>query len=487
MIVDSHNPRLLGSSQLGKKSNGDWRMSLLPKRAVTSLKVFVGAILMLATLVMPAWAGRVALVVGNADYENVPSLANPRNDAEAMAASLRDMGFEVFDGYDLTRSAFEDLIRDFARGAQGADAAVLYYAGHGLEVASVNYLVPVDANIQDETDLKFETISLTDILGFMEREQRTNLIFLDACRDNPMARNLALNMGTRSVAVGRGLAPVDTGVGTMIAYSTQPGNVALDGEGRHSPFTDALLTHITTPELDVEIMMREVRRDVMQATGGLQVPWSSSSLTGSFVFQLTPASLPAPEAEVEAAEAASVTDAPVAAPEAPRIVSDPVVANTAPEQAAEPEADQPVELALASPTSETPALQIEPLSERELARRTQAALNRLGCNAGTEDGLWGRNSRSALERLAEHAPSLTLASLDPSTELLAAIDVLEGRICPLVCNATEDLIDGACVTKTCPTGQRLSSRGQCYTPQASSGARSSSSNCFTYNGQRFCN
>ena len=92
MIVDSHNPRLLGSSQLGKKSNGDWRMALLPKRAVTSLKVFVGAILMLATLVMPAWAGRVALVVGNAEYENVPSLANPRNDAEAMAAHLTAEG-----------------------------------------------------------------------------------------------------------------------------------------------------------------------------------------------------------------------------------------------------------------------------------------------------------------------------------------------------------------------------------------------------------
>jgi hypothetical protein len=404
---------------------------------------------LLAGINTPANAGRVALVVGNAQYENTQPLANPRNDAEAIAASLRALGFEVFDGYDLTRTAFEELIRAFARGAEDADAAVLYYAGHGLEVGSVNYLVPVDANIRDETDLKFETIILDDIIGFMERENRTNLIFLDACRDNPMARNLSLNMGTRSVAVGRGLAPVDTGVGTLIAYATQPGNVALDGAGQHSPFTDALLEHISTPDLDVEIMMRSVRRDVMQKTAGQQVPWSSSSLTGSFIFQPKPVQTPTPTA----------------------------LAAVAPEPPTAPRETVPV------PPVAEPTVQ-------ELALGVQTELNRLGCDAGTPDGVWGRKSRAALTRLAEHAPSIENPTQEPTEILLRQIAQLDGRICPLVCAPTQNLIGGACVRKTCAKGQRLSSRGQCYTPQAAKprnrSTTKSGSSCFKYNGQTFC-
>ena len=259
-------------------------------RVCIALQVFIALFVMAG----PSHAQRVALVLGNAEYEHTVPLANPRNDAEAISAALEDLGFDVFDGYDLTRAETEDLIRVFARAAGDATTALLYYAGHGLEVAGVNYLVPVDAQISDEADLKFETINLADIMTLMEQEERTNLIFLDACRDNPMAGNLARNMGTRSAAIGRGLARVDTGVGTMIAYATQPGNVALDGTGKHSPFTSALLDHISTPSLDVEIMMRRVRRDVMDLTAGQQVPWSSSSLTGGFSFmaQLPPISVP---------------------------------------------------------------------------------------------------------------------------------------------------------------------------------------------------
>lgn len=461
----------------------------------------------------PAIAGRVALVVGNAAYENTEPLANPRNDAEAMSRTLRELGFEVFDGYDLTRSAFEDLIREFARGARDADAAMLYYAGHGLEVASVNYLVPIDATIRDETDLKFETIVLSDIIALMEREQRTNLVFLDACRDNPMARNLSLNMGTRSVAVGRGLAPIDTGVGTMIAYSTQPGNVALDGVGRHSPFTDALLEHIATPALDVEIMMRRVRRDVMQETAGQQVPWSSSSLTGSFVFQPQAQQTPIPvavppvtaEPEVVAVEPEAIEEPETTTePQATRPAIEPNTVVIVPELTPVPPAEtgeNEVVLSSVDPdqTEVSPELpdtaapsRFTPLSQEELTRRTQAELNRLGCNAGTEDGIWGNKSRGALERLAKHAPSVEIAALDPTETLLRDMEALDGRICPLECAVTENLIDGSCVQKTCPSGQRLSSKGQCYTPQAASSRQRtttrsrSSSNCFSFNGQTFC-
>ena len=449
------------------------------KSAVRLVRAYLAGLLILATCVMAgqASAGRVALVLGNADYEHTVPLANPRNDAEAISAALRELGFDVYDGFDLGRAETEDLIRDFARASQEATTAMLYYAGHGLEVGGINYLVPVDAQIRDEADLKFETINLTDILQLMEREDRTNLIFLDACRDNPMASNLARNMGTRSTAIGRGLARVETGVGTMIAYATQPGNVALDGTGRHSPFTTALLTHIATPELDVEIMMRRVRRDVMDLTGGLQVPWSSSSLTGSFAFKLHQTPTVVAEPPVMAALAV-----PEAAPIESPSVPDAPVAQTGP--ATIPEAGR----------SELPVV-TEALSEEELARRAQIALNRLGCDAGVEDGIWGRKSRAALERLSEHQPGFDLVSLDPSEDLLRRLDPLEGRICPVVCAVTEDLVGETCVRKTCPSGQRLSSKGVCFTPQATSSRTSSgsssparrSSNCFKFNGQTFCN
>lgn len=418
----------------------------------------------------PAFAERVALVIGNSKYENTEPLANPRNDAEAISEKLRKLKFTVFDGYDLSRNKFEELIRDFVRGAEGADAAVFFYAGHGLEVGSINYLVPVDANIRDETDLEFETININDILRFMEREQRTNLIFLDACRDNPMARNLSLNMGTRSVAVGRGLAPVETGVGTMIAYSTQPGNVALDGAGRHSPFTEALLGHIETPNLDVEIMMRSVRRDVMQITAGQQVPWSSSSLTGSFVFQNQP-----PQSVAALPKAKEIPDEQMPDPAA------------LPEPNTGPETSVPVAVAVPDPEG---AARPVGLSEAELALLTQAELNRLGCNAGVEDGKWGRNSRAALARLAASAPSISAPDPVPTALLLRQMQKLEGRICPLVCRATENLVEGACIRKTCRKGQRLSSRGVCYTPKAtSSRARATpkrESSCFNFDGATYC-
>jgi len=228
--------------------------------------------------------GRVALVIGNSAYEHVSPLKNPKNDAEAISAMLAQLGFKVIKGIDLTRTELEAKAREFALSSRGAEVALFYYAGHGLQVNGQNYLAPVDVELADEADLDFQTVSLDTILRNMERERRTNLVFLDACRDNPLARNLARSMGTRSAAVGRGLARTESGVGTLIAFATQPGNVALDGEGANSPFTTALLQHIETPDLDVALLMRRVREDVMAATNDRQVPWSNSSLTGSFAF-----------------------------------------------------------------------------------------------------------------------------------------------------------------------------------------------------------
>ncbi|MBL4787246.1 MAG: caspase family protein [Cohaesibacteraceae bacterium] len=241
-------------------------------------------------------ANRVALVIGNSSYTQVAPLRNPKNDARALAAKLEDLDFQVVSGIDLDRRGFIKKIREFSKISAGADVALFFYAGHGLQVSGSNYLVPVDATIGDETDLEFEAIDLSAILKVMEREDRINLVFLDACRDNPMSRSLSRSMGTRSAAVGRGLAPLDSGSGTLIGFATQPGNVALDGEGTvNSPFTSALLKHIDTPNLDVAQLMRRVRKDVKAQTNGRQIPWTNESLTEDFAFNRVDADAIAPK------------------------------------------------------------------------------------------------------------------------------------------------------------------------------------------------
>jgi len=241
---------------------------------------------MAVSLLSPAAAAerRVALVIGNSAYKQVPVLDNPANDATDLAAKLGSIGFDVVRGIDLDYSGMRDIIRRFGDKMAGADVALVFYAGHGLQVAGKNYLVPIDAKISNQTDVDLATIDMDLILRAMEADNRTNIVFLDACRDNPFAQKLAANLGTRSASVGRGLAQAQAAVGTLIAYSTQPGNVALDGQGRNSPFTSALLKNIDTPGLSLGDTMIAVRNDVLQQTNGQQVPWDHSSMTGQFYF-----------------------------------------------------------------------------------------------------------------------------------------------------------------------------------------------------------
>lgn len=251
-----------------------------------------------ALMALPATAQkRVALVIGNSAYQHATALANPANDAGDMSAALKELGFEVILGLDLDKRAFDARVRDFSRALPDAETGVFYYAGHGLQVVGRNYLVPVDAQLQSERDLDFEASSLDFILKQMEldRDGKTSIVFLDACRDNPLAGNLARSMGTRSAGVGRGLAQVQAGVGTFVAYSTQPGNVALDGQERNSPFTAALATSIREPGRNLTSVMIDVRKKVLAATAGKQVPWDHSALTGDFYFHLASAPGVAPK------------------------------------------------------------------------------------------------------------------------------------------------------------------------------------------------
>jgi uncharacterized caspase-like protein len=190
----------------------------------------------------------------------------------------------VVAGSNLDRHGMDDAIREFGRKLEGADLALFFYAGHGLQVGGKNYLVPVDAKLERAGDLALDAVDISTVLAQMEVAKRVNLVFLDACRDNPLARSLASSLGTRGIAVGTGLASVQSAIGTMIAYSTQPDNVALDGSGRNSPFTAALLKHIATPNVEIGTIMRRVRADVVAATHERQVPWDSSSLIGEVIL-----------------------------------------------------------------------------------------------------------------------------------------------------------------------------------------------------------
>jgi uncharacterized caspase-like protein len=263
------------------------------------ISIIAFAFLALVAPAAHAASERVALVIGNGAYQNASKLINPTNDAGDVAQALRRIGFEVIEGRDLDKRGMEAKIVEFGNKLDGAGTALFFYAGHGMQVGGRNYLVPVDAKLERAGNLTFETIDVSSVLAQMEAPKRVNLVFLDACRDNPLARSFARSLGTsRSAAVGNGLASIQAAVGTMIAYATQPDNVALDGSGRNSPFTTALLKHVATPGLEIRSMMSRVRADVLGLTRDQQTPWDHSSLIGEVV--LVPGSMPPPATQASA-------------------------------------------------------------------------------------------------------------------------------------------------------------------------------------------
>ncbi len=236
---------------------------------------------------------RVAFVVGNGAYKNVAQLPNPPIDAKAMAAVLRNVGFDVVEGTNLTRDTMTEKLLDFGKKAQGADVAVFFYAGHGIAISGTNYLLPIDADIKSEMDVKLgAAINIDLTLDQTMSDAKVKLVFLDACRDNPFAAKIKSNSATRSVSVQSGLAEMKSGEGTLIAFATGPGQTALDGqEGTNSPFTRALIAHITTPGVEIQQAMTEVRAQVNEETNKGQLPWGHTNLIGS--VYLNPAAVPA--------------------------------------------------------------------------------------------------------------------------------------------------------------------------------------------------
>lgn len=248
----------------------------------------------LLVIVLLSWTGkayagpqRVALVIGNSGYIHIPSLANPENDAQLVAKTLSELGFTLVGNaakLDLTKSELDQVVQEFGRQAEGAEVALFYYAGHGVQVRGANYLVPIDANPVKESDVDFQMLDTNLILRQMESSgSNLNLLVLDACRNNPFG-----GRGLRSASSG--LAQMQAPEGTLISFATQPGNVASDGVGGNSPFTAALAENIRRPGLDIFRVFNDIGLAVSKSTGGDQQPWvSSSPIKGDFRFVDVPA------------------------------------------------------------------------------------------------------------------------------------------------------------------------------------------------------
>src|SRR3954471_15884920 len=258
-----------------------WVFAMRLHRHLRVLLLLAASLLLAA---QPAWATkRGALVVGNANYQNAPLLPNPANDAAAITETLKGAGFDVVDSrLNLTATDMKRALRDFADQARDADIALVYYAGHGIEIDGTNYLIPTDARLERDTDIYDEAFSLDRVLLAIEPAKQLRVVIVDACRNNPFADTMKRTVASRSIS--RGLARVEPTVSnTLIAFAAKAGLTALDGNSKNSPYAAALAKYIARPGLDLRRAFGFVRDDVLQATGNRQEPYVYGSLGGEDV------------------------------------------------------------------------------------------------------------------------------------------------------------------------------------------------------------
>ncbi|MGE3990992.1 caspase family protein, partial [Pseudorhodoplanes sp.] len=408
---------------------------------------------------------RVALVVGNGAYQNANPLPNPARDADAIAAMFRNAGFDVVETRrDLGNLEFKRVAREFSVAARDADIAVVYFAGHGIEVNGTNYLLPVDAKLVTDFDVEDEALSLDRVMRAVEPARRLRLIILDACRDNPFVNTMKRSVSTRNVSNGLArVEPVSTD--TLVAFATRPGSTAEDGVGNNSPFAQALVKNLTVPGRDVRIALGHVRDDVIRATGSRQEPFVAGSLGGATVALVADSRkpdeptrqisvlpnpqaaefVPDPQRDYELAERVgtkeawdsflSVHPAGFYASLA-RAQRDKLVPAAAPAAQSQPGAAPVTQVpqqvaALPEPSDAAPDPQID---SRAIARELQSELGRVGCDAGAPDGIWGDRSREALDEFNRRAGT-DFDTRGASVSALETVRVQRGRICPLICGS----------------------------------------------------
>lgn len=426
------------------------------------------AIIFLLCLPAMLWAERVALVIGNYDYRSVAPLGNPRRDAVAVTEALKAQGFEVVSGDNLDRAGMQDALRRFRDVADGSDIALIYYAGHGIEIGGINYLVPVDARLDDERDAALEMIDLDQMLHQINGARQMKMVVLDACRNNPFVAKMQRSGGSRSV--GRGLGDIRSAqADTLIAYAAAAGEVTPDGTpGRNSPFTEAFLAALSGPPTDVRQMLGRVR-DRMRLTVPDSAPFVYSSLGGS-QYVINPNSrapgvepLPTAMAATSAAaigpsisevfvridrdgtaedwdaflmqfEAQSQHPLYAFALEKRQVLLD--AAGAVPPRRAEPTVaflepsgpvPQPPTPDVVAPDATVAAPMVPPpQTEDEAARAIQAELRDRGCYGGSIDGKLGRNSASALAAFyGQTKVPMTASRYPPLQEMILILDVLQ--------------------------------------------------------------
>jgi len=479
-------------------------------------------------------AKRVALVIGNSNYEHVAALVNPKNDADDITISLENVGFTVTKTKDLDYRNMRIALRKFSLSTLGADIALIYYAGHGIEVNRQNYLIPTDAQLKNDTDVSFEAMPLDLLSQAVSGAKSLRLILLDACRDNPFAKTMTRNISTRSI--GRGLARIEPAVGTLVSYAAKEGTVAADGDGRNSPYSKALIKHLKEPGLEVQFLFRKVRDSVIEATNGQQEPFTYGSLPGKRIFLLEaePVATPKPIVQPPVISAVQVPDNSVELAfwntikdqkneayfqayldqyptgffiavarikiQQIKILASNKQKSEAKKTELKPDQSQ-IKVAALDPGQATKAPVLDPKKDSELVRKIQKELNRVGCSAGSADGIWGRGSSRALRNFGRHG-KLTLASLEPSLSLLDQLKTQRVRICPIICGRGKSLIGGRCKStkkksaskKVSPsrksrkktTSKPRSSKKRVASSRKKTTKRKSSSSCFVFNGKRVC-
>jgi Caspase domain len=398
--------------------------------------VIVRAILVLLLLLWPSIAHaekRIALVIGNGAYTKVPSLDNPKNDAAAMEEMFKAAGFDtVVRANDLGVTAMRRALRDFSDTAHDADIAIVFYAGHGIEVSGTNYMIPIDAVLEQDIDAPDEAVPLDRVTEILEPAKRLRLVILDACRDNPFVRSMRRTLATRTVRSGygeideRSLPP-----NTLVAYAQRAGATAVDGEGANSPYTAALLKHLPMPGLDIELALRRVRDDVLKATRNKQEPFKYGSLGGAEIPLV-------PGKGLEPAAAAPPTPAVNYDKEMENIFWD-AVKDSKSKDLLQTYLDRypsgnfaglakvlTDKLEKEPPTADAAA--DKAAEQAKLARALQAELKRVGCDPGNVDGVWGDKAKDALAEFTRVA-KVTLPSDEPSPEVLQIVLRQKGRIC----------------------------------------------------------
>lgn len=282
-------------------------------RAVRLIRPLLAALLVIFGALPALAETRVALVIGNAAYANATPLANPRNDARALADKLATMGFQVSLHEDLDGQSFRIALGEFTEAALNADIAMVFFAGHAIEMAGQNYLIPVDAKMRSEATAQFETVGLEQVMESVRGARKLGMVLLDACRNNPFATSMTRKDAKRAVSRGLSAVPVDGERGILISFAAEAGRTADDGEGQHSPYTEALLDTIDRPGMEVNRLFRAVRAKVREKSGGTQVPIEYAQLPDEEIF-LVPAAAIAAAPAAQPAPVPAVQPAPQPAP-----------------------------------------------------------------------------------------------------------------------------------------------------------------------------